>query len=224
MGNKTTIVGMVALVLVCIGYAYFLRYEYSKHPNWNPQAGSNEAGQTAPANPSPAPAVGLTTTEASTGPSPATAIAVATTQAAARPATIGSDRPNDQTFALGLHLTPAGAALASVSINSYKATNANDLYVFQQPVDLTGQGPLATRSVTVDGQNADLSQVTWQLAPGSTATDATYAVVILSLDRKPMLLISKTYRVRPRPPEKNRDNTSAGYEADVSYLLQNLSG
>jgi YidC/Oxa1 family membrane protein insertase len=225
MRNKTTILGMAALIVVCIGYSYFLHYEYKTHPNWNPEAASNEPAQSAAgSNPSVAPSNGTTATEASTGPSSGTAIAVATTQAGGRPATIGSDRPDDPAFALGLHLTPQGAALASVTINSYKDTDAKDRYVFQQPVDLTGAGALATRSVTVDGQSVDLSKVDWQLEPGSTAAWAAYGVDIFSADHKPLLHLSKAYQVRQRGPEKNRDNTSAGYETAVSYHLRNLSG
>ncbi|MGD0140675.1 MAG: YidC/Oxa1 family insertase periplasmic-domain containing protein [Tepidisphaeraceae bacterium] len=232
MGNKTTILGMAALILLCIGYSYFLHYEYKQHPNWNPEAASNEPAQTAAASQSVAPSNGMTTTEASTGPSSGTAIVAATTQAVGRPATIGSDQPDDPTFALGLHLAPQGAALASVTINSYKDTDAKDRYVFQQPVDLAGSavsggpgaGPLATRSVTVDGQSIDLSKVDWQLEPGSTAASAAYGLDVLSADHKPLLHVSKTYQVRQRGPQKNRDNTAAGYEVAVSYHLRNLSG
>jgi YidC/Oxa1 family membrane protein insertase len=224
MRNKTTILGMAALMVVCIGYSYFLRYEWAKHPEWNPDVASNQTEQTTAAGPSTAPSTGVTTTEASIGPSPGTAMALATTQAVARPATIGSDQPDDPTFALALHLTSQGAGLESVTINSYKDVDAKACYVFEQPVDPSGQGPLATRSVTVDGQSVDLSHVNWQLEPGSTAASAAYGVDVLSADHKPLLHVSKTYQLRQRGPQKNRDNTSAGYEAAVSYHLRNLAG
>ncbi len=224
MGNKTTIYGMAALFLLCMGYWLFLQHLYKLHPEWDPNAVSNEAVQTSTAGPSTAPSNGTATTESSIGPASNPSMALATTQAAGRPVTIGSDQPDDPTYALALHLSPVGAGLDSVTINSYKDMDAKDPYVFEQPVDPSGEGPLATRTVTVDGQSVDLSQANWQLEPGSKADSAAYGVDILSTDHKPLLHIIKTFQLHQRGPEKHRDNTSAGYETAVSYHLQNLAG
>ncbi len=123
---------------------------------------------------------------------------------------------------LGLQIDPRGAALDQVTINSYKNVDADGLYVFQQPYeDVPDQLPLATQSVVIDGRSADLSSSNWRLEPGSTNTTATYGVEVTGPDHVPLLHISKTYQVRQRGPESNQDNTSAGYEVDITYHLKN---
>ena len=100
MRNKTTILGMAALIVVCIGYSYFLHYEYKTHPNWNPEAASNEPAQSAAgSNPSVAPSNGTTATvQWSEGYNGATARAA--NQVVTLPGTIGTGQSGN-CFVLG---------------------------------------------------------------------------------------------------------------------------
>ncbi len=59
--------------------------------------------------------------------------------------------------------------------------------------------------------------------PGSTNTTATYGLDIAAANHSPLLHISKTYELQSRGPEKNRDNTAAGYEVTVTYHLKNAT-
>jgi YidC/Oxa1 family membrane protein insertase len=226
MGNKTTMIGIALLFLLCMGYYFFLvDYVYKKHPDWNPANQPPETAQNSSVSPSTEPSF-----TASSGPSMSSAtttstsaLAVATMEASTQPTAIGSDNAKDPTYALGLEIDPREAALASVTINSYKNADATERYVFQQPNEDYHQAALATRQVTIDGEAADLTNAVWRLEPGATAGQVSYGIDLLSADNKPLLHIEKTFTVAERGVEKGRDNTVAGYETAVTYNLRNLS-
>jgi YidC/Oxa1 family membrane protein insertase len=226
MDNKTTIIGMGVLFLICMGYWYFLVHVvYPKHPEWDFNGTLNQPAT----KPAVAPATAADTAMGSTtipsmGPATVSSLTVATTQPAGAPAFIGSDRPKDPDYALGLQIDPQGAGLGSATINSYKDTDAKGLYIFQQPLEDMGYASMATHAVTIDGQVVDLSNANWQLEKRATINSASYGVDIFALDHKPLLHIDKSYQLQPRGPSKDRDNTGAGYVVAVNYHLTNLSG
>jgi YidC/Oxa1 family membrane protein insertase len=225
MGNKTTIIGIGLLFLLCMGYYFFLvDYVYKKHPDWNPANQPAETAQNSSVSPSTAPSF-----SAATGPSLSAAttststLAVASTQASTQPTAIGSANPRDPTFALGLQVDPREAALASVTINSYRNADADGRYVYQQPNEDYHQAALATRQVGIDGDAADLTNAVWRQKKGATGKQVTYEIDLATLDNKPLLHLEKTFTVVERGPEKGRDNTAAGYEVEVTYHLRNIS-
>jgi len=223
MENKNTIIGMVVLFLLCMGYWLFLVLRvYPSHPNWDY---NNTLNQPPPASQPAAVAENSSapTFNASTGPATAATIAVVSTQPAGPPVSIGSDKPGDPTYALEMQIDPQAAKLDSVTINSYKNADMNGLYIYQQPIDSTDYASLATRSVTVDGQTIDLSNANWQLEPGKTSGSATFGLDIFSSDHKPLLHIDKSFQLQERPT-KNINNTTGGYEVSVNYQLMNVSG
>jgi len=226
MGNKTTIIGMLVLAVLCMGYWFFLvHYVYPKHPEWvfTPPPAS-EPSQPENSSVGPASAFSPATTTSSISPGAGSVLRVVATQPAQGPQTIGSNQFNDPAYALGLEIAPAGAGLNSVTINSYKDADAKGLYIFQQPeTGYESELSLATRAITIDGQSTDLKSVNWHLEPGATIASATYDAQIVTAGNSPLLLISKTYQLIERGPKKNRDNTAAGYEATVTYHLQNLT-
>ena len=174
MANKTTIIGMGALFLLCMGYWFFLvHYVYPKHPEWDFNGTLNQQPQTPTVSPTTTAdnSTGSTTIP-SIGPATGPSLAVLATQPSA-PVSIGSDKPKDPAYALGLQIVSQGAALGSATINSYKDADANGLYIFQQPLEETDYASLATRSVTIDGQSVDLSTANWQLEPGANIATAT---------------------------------------------------
>jgi YidC/Oxa1 family membrane protein insertase len=227
MDNKRTIIGMGALFLLCMGYWFFLvHYVYPKHPEWNFNNTPDQQTQT----PTTAPSTSASTstnpsasTVSSIGPSSGPSLAVATTQPAGSPVLVGSLNPKDPAYGLGLQVVPQGAALGSVTINSYKDTDAKGLYIFQTPLEETNYSSMTTRSLTIDGQKVDLSIANWQLESKATPGSATYGLDIVGADHKPLLHIDKSYQLQERGPSKNRDNTTAGYIVLVNYHLKNLS-
>src|SRR5580692_1686239 len=134
MINKQTIIGIAAMFLLVMGYWYFLVHVvYKNHPNWDYAGKLNQPAQTTSvreAAPSPGP-TSSPTTMTSIGPATMGAsLSIATTQpvgsgASAAPAMIGSTRPSDPAYVLGLQIVPQGASLGSVTINSYKDIDAN---------------------------------------------------------------------------------------------------
>lgn len=227
MDNKKTVILMAVLFVLCMGYWFFLvRYVYPKHPNWDYTGTLNQPRQeqSSATRPSTEPGAEAATTAPSIGAAPASSLLVAGAGPAGEPTVIGSERANDPNYGLGLRIDPRGAGLDQVTINSYKDVDANGLYVFQQPyADAQDQHALATRSVVIDGQSADLSSSNWRLEPGSTNTTATYGLDITGPDHVPLLHISKTYQVRDRGPSSNRDNTASGYEVAITYHLKNAT-
>jgi YidC/Oxa1 family membrane protein insertase len=223
MDNKKTIIGMGALFLLCMGYWFFLvHYVYPNHPNWDFNGTLNQTAQTPPAVPATAASNSMASTMTSIGPATAPSLAVVATQPSG-PLSIGSDRPKDPAYALGLDLVSRAAAMGSVTINSYKDADAIGLYIFQEPLEETDYASMATRGVTVDGETVDLSSVNWQLQPGATISAGGYGIDVFSADHKPLLHIEKSFKLQERGPDKNRNNTAAGYVVAVDYHLTNLS-
>jgi YidC/Oxa1 family membrane protein insertase len=228
MGNKTTIIGMATLFLLCMGYWLFLvHYVYPKHPEWDYNGTLNKQAQNSSVSPSPsdnsASGPSTSATTQALGPSTSAGLAVVSTQASTEPVSIGSDSPKDPTYGLGLQVTPQGAGLVSATVNSYKDADAKGLYIFQEQLTDTNYASLATRAVTIDGQTIDLSNAPWVLEPGASTASAAFGVDVSSPDHKPLLHIDKTFQLQERGPAKNRDNTAAGYVFAVNYHLTNLS-
>lgn len=167
MGNKTTIIGMAGIFVVCMGYWFFLvHYVYPKHPEWNFNGTPSPSSQASTGDSSTQPSVASTSNSsliAATGVSSMVATTqeamAETTQAISQTslsattqpglaeisggssgiAAIGSTNPpvnsNDPGYVLGMQINPNGAAIGSVTLNSYKNDDANGLYVYQQPVE-----------------------------------------------------------------------------------------
>jgi YidC/Oxa1 family membrane protein insertase len=216
---------MGLMFLLCMGYWFFLQdYLYKRHPEYNPANPMYQTSQEPTTIPSITSATPAPTTVSSIAPATGPAsLFVASTQPAGEPVSIGSDKAGDANYALGLQIDPRAAALGSVTINSYKNVDANGLYIYQQPMEQMSYAALATQGVTINGQSIDLSDANWQREPSAITDAAEFGLDILSADRKPLLHIDKSYRVQARGPEKNRDNTTAGYVVEVSYHLTNLS-
>ena len=118
-----------------------------------------------------------------------------------------------------------GAAIESVTLNEFRKTaeDQNARYIFQEPYSVDGDvrddtRSLATRSITIDGHEVDLSKCTWKL-DSSDARIGQFSVEILNGDT-PVAHVTKTYKLSPRSEDPN---TPQGYEVTVSHRVENLT-
>src|SRR5438874_23259 len=142
MDNKRMITGMIAAMMVILGYKLVIDWLWKKN-NWTmPQ---QQAAATQPISPTTGPA---TTTEstsvasATTGPStsaPATQANGIRVVGATKiePASIGSTAEKDPTYAIGINVIAQGAAIDQVALNQFKLqVGKPEPYTFDQAPDI----------------------------------------------------------------------------------------
>jgi YidC/Oxa1 family membrane protein insertase len=223
---------LILSVSVCLGlYAAWMltvRHIEKLHPEW--------AQPTTEPAPTTAPAVAVNTgaPPATTGPAtapvapPAVAAAVGLHSADAPPSdpvTLGSAAHDDPAFPMAMRIDPRGAGLESVTLNKFykSATDAQNrdpdagLYQFQQPDPAYPDDtkPLATRSVTVDGTDVDLTGVRWART-AATADSATFTTQLLD-GARPVLELTKTFKLQPHATDG-----SGGYDVAVAQTCRYL--
>ncbi len=113
------------------------------------------------------------------------------------PATLGT---NADRYPLVLSIDPQGAGLKSVTLSDYYQTAARkQQYVFQQPLPGVENDTkaLATRIVTIDGHDTDVSSTNW-MQTAVTADSVTYTTTVNDAGGHPVLELNKTYRQVPR--------------------------
>jgi YidC/Oxa1 family membrane protein insertase len=233
MELKKTLPLMLVIFLGVLAYnSYLRRY----HPEWwatAPQAANPSiepiSGTGAPITPSISnPTTGISSATAPSM-SPAShlvgkySIAVLGEKFDFSPVTIGSLKPNDPQYALGLNLSPTGASLDSACINSQKAPDRKETYTFQQAFSTRTDLPsLGTQTLTINGFKLNLNGG-WILE-SSSADSATYGLDIvdsdvkpINSDLKPAVHISRTWQL------ETRDKASAGYNVTCTYHVRNLT-
>jgi len=248
MDNKRLIPLMLLVMTIAIGWQYFLGFLYDKNPQW--KRPGQETATTQPVGTSTQPVTStlsigpnvpgstiLPTTGAAALPNGAVAppngavtlpgVALAPAGLSVGPADtsgigieIGSVKPKDKTYPIGLRINPRGAGLEQVVLNAYKPPiiKGDAPYTFQQPYEgfEDHTRPLGTREVTVNGQSIDLSKVNWT-PDSTTATSATFTVTINDAKQVPVVRLSKVYEVFPHTA------AGEGYEIVVRQTFENLT-
>jgi YidC/Oxa1 family membrane protein insertase len=217
---------MLALLL---GYKLLMARLYKEHPSWF-EAVATENTSVAPAT--------QPTAVASTGPTtgPTTGSAIATTvPSVTAPAVATGFQPVDapkplmavlgtgSNYQMVLTVDPKGAGLQSVVLSKFYETAAHEhLYTFEQPLDgfESITRPMATRTVTINGTDVDLSNTTWQQT-ADTIDSATYTTIIRD-GIAPALELSKTFKLLPAGDEKAKDGS--GYDVVMNQSFRNLTG
>jgi YidC/Oxa1 family membrane protein insertase len=227
MDTKRMVTAMTLALAVVVGWQYLITYFYPPAPPAPQQAVETTQPATAPTTGPLAGAV----VEAPSSTAPATANAqatpgalhVATVVESPQPATLGSATRDDPQYAMGIALTPYGAGIESVTLNSFRQSReTNAPYVFQLAYnhpDHPPTNPLATRSIIVDGQTFDLGKVAWELE-GSSSTSATYVIDIVDGNASPVVRVRKQFELTPRSDDPN---SPRGYEVNFRYSFQNVS-
>jgi YidC/Oxa1 family membrane protein insertase len=200
------------------------------------QSPSAQADSTPPASaPATQPAVaGVTTTAPATAPAPTVTVAPAPSAAiSAVPAVSGPAQvllgevvpqvDKKSQYAMGVTLSPTGAAVSSVSLNRFgRADDRKVPYIFQQQYDdHSDSAAFLSRCVVINGTFVDLSQIAWTVAPGNDSTHAAFTMPLVDVTGKPVATLTKTYRLTPA---SNDPHTSQGYELAVDLSVQNQSG
>jgi len=236
--DKRSIITTIAFTLVMMGIIGLMHYVQTRYPPLvaSPTPAPATTTPSAPQAPGTA-AVGVNPATGQTVASGWQVMAASTSSGQAvsasgpvpQPVSMGSEVPDDKTYALELNVNPTGAGLSNVVLNQFK--NSDDfrkpvkerrLYVYQTPANApeAESEALATRKVEINGAGVDLYGVNWgfegltHLPDGGLA--ATYSIT-LSNNGTPGLKISKTFAVHPI------NSPGEGYEVGVDYTLQNLS-
>jgi len=228
MSNKRLIVGVLVALVLTLGYYLLLQKLQEKYPSLRQQPPQQTA--TAPATaPATNPSSGSDTLAppGTTAPATAPVLAAGALRAesapAAQSATLGSSVRNDPNFVIGLYLTARGAGIDQAVLNHFRLDVKEEApYSFQTPYEIDPQNtvPLATRWISIDGQEVSLLGDTWALevAPTPASPSATYAITVAGSDG-PLVRMRKTYKIRPKS-----DPETGGYEVAVNVSFENLAG
>src|SRR5580704_6580563 len=116
MDTKRTVIGMILITILVLGYTSFLNYEYKIHPEWKAANSSTASPQSEPSTPTlkQGPAVTAQPEQEAPGwtiiPSTQPTYGVM----------LGSNQPANAKYHLAVNLDPAGAAVDSVILNQYQ--------------------------------------------------------------------------------------------------------
>jgi len=220
---------MALAMAVVVGWQFGVTWLYKKQGWQLPSEKTPQVATTQPVTPAttqPSPGA-VAATSPTTSPATTGALRVVAETGQPRPVALGSAEEKDKSYALQLNLDPTGAGLKAVVLNDFKVSTEDPRpYVFQEPYArfVTQSRPLGTRSVTVDGQTFDLSNVTWRLIDQGTADGAAHATyaVDLAADAGPVAQVYKRFTVFERGGGAKPG--SAGFEVGVQYGFRNLSG
>jgi YidC/Oxa1 family membrane protein insertase len=212
MDTKRLILSITLTLAMVIGYRLFIQHELALHPSW----AATQPADTTTANPSVAATTAPTTNVIANIYAPSGLAAVGTTQPIS--ADIGKDAA---IFPMVMSIDPRGAGLISVTLSDYHQTAApkSPLYEFEQPVPgfESETRPLATRTVTVDGTDIDVSNVIWSQVVADRSS-VTYAATIVEVGQ-PVLELTKQFTLLPRDAK----DKSGGYDVAVHQGFRSLT-
>ena len=219
MDNKRLILNVAVVLAVFFVWQASLKVIYKRHPTWpgGPQAA------TQPVVPATAvtPAGGTNAEPPTTGPAGAAVAALHAEDAGGSGTVrIGSATAGDPAYPMCVEIDPAGAGLASVTLNGlFDTAKHQKQYAFQTPIDgaVVDTRPLATRSVTVDGREVSLATARWRQT-GATADSATFACRVVD-GPTPLVELTKTFKLQRR----DAADKSEGYDVAVAQTITNLT-
>jgi YidC/Oxa1 family membrane protein insertase len=230
MDTKRLITGMLVIFAIVVGWQAFLAY-LAKTNNWTLGPATQPSAATVPSSQPDTAHLSATSRSTGTTTAPTMAAAPPSLPATGLRVMIPTTAPVPQTVTLGhseldvkakadyplaLKIDPRGAGVDQVFLNQFREAGGSDEpYDYQQPdpIDPAGTRPLATRSITIDGQMIDLLDQPWTLVKHDE-NSALYSLEIGSADGA-VLTVEKKYQLFPKT------NKNKGYEVAVDYTLRN---
>lgn len=141
---------------------------------------------------------------------------------------IGSVKPNDAQYVMGVTFNKRGAGIDAVTLNQFTAHVDSDArYVFQQPYPTFADAsrPLASQllKLTVEGEptrTIDLSLHDWASGERTTGS-AEFFVDLADTTGRPLIRVLKKYRLATLDESRGK---AGGYELFVELRFENRSG
>jgi YidC/Oxa1 family membrane protein insertase len=231
MDTKRLILSVTLMLGLLLGWRLLMNHLYTLHPSWDPNWKAPEA--VVATQPAPPPTTQVAMAAATTGPTSGPVVASATQPTApivqaptGLHAISGSSADNARLGTAAknrmlLNLDPRGAGLDAATLVDFNAT-ADPLsprYQFEKPIDgfESITRPMATRSVTIDGRELDLSNCVWKQSEPSV--DSMSYTVVVNDGVTPVLEITKTFKLQPRDAAEG-----SGFEVAFNQTFRNLSG
>lgn len=234
--TKKEIISAIAIWLVVVA-AWFMYEKYSASHTPTPvqsDIASTEPSTTAPSTspttvPAAGPAMSATTQAAKFAIAPAPQELPTTAPASLpndAPIALGSAEKDNANYAMQVLLTPRGASVAAVILNSFSAPDFGHKpdrsvrYEYQGPLPSSVDTlPLATRSIQINDQTVPLWNAPWT-RESVDASSVRYSAIINDPSGIPAIKITKTFSLQTREAGKGK---SDGYEMTVEQTVQNLS-
>ncbi|HZZ44484.1 MAG TPA: membrane protein insertase YidC [Tepidisphaeraceae bacterium] len=218
---KRLVIGMALAMALMFGWQYVVMKQYEKHPEWKKPG---DAGPVVKVTDAPGTRPAAMMRPTTTGPAGEMPQSAPATQGAstievksapvAAVAMLGSAKTKDPDYSLQISASGRGAGIDGVILNQFFATVKKvEPYRFETPFEGAEDVSrvLATRWVSVNGQEYDLSNKNWVLEK-VTAEEATYSVQVGGVR------VVKTIAVRAKKAEPAG---SMGYEVKVSQTIEN---
>lgn len=222
--DKRQLFTAIALTCVVIGTWLLVVGWVDKHypappPSQATTQPTTTTSQEASTEPTTTPATTMTavasaTTAPTTSPTGLHAIE-SDTPGSIEPTTLGA--ADTKRFAIQLYLTPHGAGIQKAILDDFKQeVHSAQRYTFQEPYeDHPGTEPMATQSISIDGDSIDLMGAPWKRT-ALTDSSATYQVTI-ARGSTPICTITKTFTISPRT------DPNQGYEVKIDQTVQSLA-
>jgi len=137
-------------------------------------------------------------------------------------ATLGSvEGGTDSEFRMQLELTGRGAAINSAILADFALHVGTEerYHLLNSEPDTDGRqfASLAVEKIAIDGQEVAVSQVDWVLDPSSRLPEsAVFSLEIVDSDQKPILQLTRSYRLDRQPADAKR------YDLQADLLARNV--
>ncbi|MEM1013445.1 MAG: YidC/Oxa1 family insertase periplasmic-domain containing protein [Planctomycetota bacterium] len=140
---------------------------------------------------------------------------------------LGGAVDDPSAYPMRVTVNTVGAGIEEVLLKRYRATlDEPDRYRFEVPYeqDVQATRPMGTRTVTIDGQELDLSGVAWRIDPEKTDERQTRLFVNVFDGDRHVAQILKTIRLFAiDEPLENGVTNHGGYELLVRQTVRNVS-
>jgi YidC/Oxa1 family membrane protein insertase len=226
MGNRRTVSLVLIFLSLILLWDIGTRW-YAERRGWNTTIADNVEEIEPTTRPG---AIDATTTRPSTQPDfefepPTETDGLAVVEGEAQQIILGGDKEADESpFAIRLTLSSVGAGIDEALLKAYAAeVDEPDRYRFEVPYEASPDEnrPLATQTVTINGETLDLSNVAWNVQE-SDDRRAVFYVDVLSQGQR-VARVQKVVRLFPKVDADGNADPRGGYELRVLQSVKNYT-